>query len=147
MKLRVLWPGKTKKHYYRLAIHDYASRILKLLPFEIIETREESTIDQRKAVRVKKESSDLAQKRKAPVCVVLDSSGVQMSSMDFSRWLQQQNTDVDFLLGGPEGHTVSGQTLKLSLGKMTVPHELARVMLLEQIYRAVTIMKRIPYHK
>jgi 23S rRNA (pseudouridine1915-N3)-methyltransferase len=147
MKLRVLWPGKTKKNYYRLAIDDYASRILKLLPFEIIETREESTTDQRKAVRVKKGSSDLAQKRKAPVCVVLDSSGIQMSSMDFSRWLQQQNTDVDFLLGGPEGHTVSGQTLKLSLGRMTVPHELARVMLLEQIYRAVTIMKRIPYHK
>jgi len=147
MKLRVLWPGKTKKDYYRQAIDDYASRIGKLLPFEIVETREESSTDQKKAVRIKKESSDLANKRKAPVCVILDSSGIQMTSMDFSRWLEKQNTDVDFILGGPEGHSIAGQTLKLSFGKLTLPHELARVILLEQIYRAVTILKRIPYHK
>jgi 23S rRNA (pseudouridine1915-N3)-methyltransferase len=147
MKLRVLWPGKTKKSYYRQAIDDYASRIRKLLPFEIVETKEESTTDRKRTVRVKKESSNLQNKRKAPVCVILDSTGIQMSSVDFSRWLQQQNTDVDFLLGGPEGHNVSGQSLKLSFGKMTLPHELARVVLLEQIYRAATILKRIPYHK
>jgi 23S rRNA (pseudouridine1915-N3)-methyltransferase len=147
MKLRVLWPGKTKSAYYRLAIEDYASRIAKLIPFEIIVTREEMTTDQRKAIRVKKESSHLARQRKAPVCVVLDASGDCWTSEQFSRWLGRQNTDIDFLLGGPEGQEVTGNTVKLSFGMITLPHELARVVLLEQIYRAITILKGIPYHK
>jgi 23S rRNA (pseudouridine1915-N3)-methyltransferase len=147
MTLSVLWPGKTKKNYYRLAIEDYASRIGKLIRFEILETREESATDRQRASRVRKESSRLSRKRKAPVSVILDASGIQMTSEQFSRWIQLQNTDVDFILGGPEGHDIPTQTLKLSLGIMTMPHELARVVLLEQIYRAVTIMKRIPYHK
>lgn len=147
MKLRVLWPGKTKRPYYRLAIEDYASRIGKLISFEIQETREESATDKQKANRVKKESLHLSRKRKAPVCVVLDASGMSLTSEEFSRWMERQNTDIDFILGGPEGHDVPQNTLKLSFGKMTLPHELARVLLLEQIYRALTILKRIPYHK
>lgn len=147
MKLHVLWPGKTKRSYYRLAIDDYISRIDKLIPIEIVETKEESATDRRKDRRIKKESAHLSRKRRAPVCVLLDASGVQMTSHQFSRWIQKQNTDIDFLLGGPEGLGMVSGTLKLSLGQMTFPHELARVMLLEQIYRAVTIMKGIPYHK
>ncbi len=147
MKLNVLWPGKTKKSYYRTAIEDYVSRIDKLIPIDIVETREESASGKRKDTRIKKESAHLSRKRKAPVCVLLDASGIQMSSLQFSRWIQRQNTDIDFLLGGPEGHDINSGTMKLSLGQMTFPHELARVVLLEQIYRAITIMKRIPYHK
>lgn len=147
MKLRVLWPGKTKKQYYRLAIEDYSSRIVKLFPFEIIETQEEPLTGRQRKSRIKKESSRLSNKRKAPVCVLLDSSGIAMSSEEFSRWLERQNTDVDFLLGGPEGQDLAKICLRLSFGKITLPHELARVILLEQIYRALMIMKRIPYHK
>ena len=147
MKLRVLWPGKTKRPYYRLAIEDYSSRIGKLISFEIQETREESATDKQKATRVKKESLHLSRKSKAPVCVVLDASGMSLTSEEFSHWMERQNTDIDFILGGPEGQDVPRNTLKLSFGKMTLPHELARVVLLEQIYRALTILKRIPYHK
>ena len=147
MKLRVLWPGKTKKNYYRLAIEDYSSRIAKLVSFEIIETKEESLTDKQKSKRLKKESQHLHRKRTAPVCVLMNSSGIAMSSEQFSQWLQKQQTDVDFIVGGPQGQNLPEQSIQMSLGKMTMAHELARVVLLEQIYRAVTIWKRIPYHK
>ena len=145
MKIRVIWPGKTKKTYYRLAIEDYASRISKLTSFAIVEVRESSTKDTTR--RIKEESKLLMQKKQARTTVTLDSSGVTMSSKEFAAWLQGISIDVDFFVGGPEGFDLPEETLKWSLGKITLPHELARVILLEQIYRALTILHRIPYHK
>jgi len=147
MKLRVIWPGKTRKDYYKLAIADYASRIAKLADFEIIETRENRFEDRDAAARVRQESQALKHKRRAPVAVVLDSAGKMLTSEEFAVWLERQSSDVDFLLGGPQGFEIENANLRWSLGKVTLPHELARVVLLEQIYRALTIMKRIPYHK
>jgi 23S rRNA (pseudouridine1915-N3)-methyltransferase len=143
--IRVIWPGKTKKSYYRLAIEDYAWRLKKLIPFELIETREASTTDKKQ--RLKRESRELIQKKKAPVVVTLDAGGVMMTSGEFANWLRQKTGDIDFLIGGPEGFEIPGETLRWSLGKITLPHELARVVALEQIYRAITILKNIPYHK
>jgi 23S rRNA (pseudouridine1915-N3)-methyltransferase len=147
MKLRIIWPGKTKKNYYAEAIHDYADRIQRILPLEIIETREERAADSSRARRIAKESAALSAKRKNAVSVVLDSSGKQLTSEEFAAWLQQQSADIDFLIGGPAGLNVQNPTLTISFGKLTLPHELARVVLLEQIYRALTIVKHIPYHK
>lgn len=149
MKLRVLWPGKTRKGYYKSAIDDYVGRIAKLIPFEVIETREESATDRSRARRIRRESETLMARKLSPAVVALDSSGREMTSEEFAAWLGRQNTDVDFIIGGPEGHQVgsSRPALLLSFGKLTLPHELARVVLLEQIYRALTILKRIPYHK
>ncbi len=148
MKLRVLWPGKTRKPHYRSAIEDYATRIAKLIPFEIVETREETATDRGRARRIKRESETLAARRLSPVVVALDSAGRDMSSAEFAAWLGRQNTDVDFVIGGPEGFQLPAKpALLLSFGRLTFPHELARVVLLEQIYRALTILKRIPYHK
>ncbi|PWT88993.1 MAG: 23S rRNA (pseudouridine(1915)-N(3))-methyltransferase RlmH [Acidobacteria bacterium] len=139
MKLRILWPGKTRKSYYADAIEDYSSRIKRMTDLDIIETKEGKNIQ--------KDAAAIAEKRKAPVCVVLDSEGKQFTSIELAEWLQKQSTDIDFILGGPVGLPIKDVTLKLSLGKLTLPHELARVVLLEQIYRAMTIIKRIPYHK
>lgn len=147
MKLRVIWPGKTKKNYYAEAIRDYASRIERIVPFEIVETREERLGDSSRTHRVLKESAAMSAKRKHPVSVVLDSAGKQLTSEEFAAWLQQQSADIDFLIGGPAGLDVQNPTLTISFGKLTLPHELARVVLLEQIYRAVTIVRHIPYHK
>jgi len=143
----VIWPGKTKKNYYAEAIRDYADRIQRILPLEIVETREERLSDSSRARRIEKESATLSAKRKHPVSVVLDSSGKQLTSEEFAAWLQQQSADIDFLIGGPAGLNVQNPTLTISFGKLTLPHELARVVLLEQIYRALTIVKHIPYHK
>jgi 23S rRNA (pseudouridine1915-N3)-methyltransferase len=147
MKVRVLWPGKTKQAYYRTAVEDYTARIKKMADIEIVQTRESSLKDKEERRRIKEESSKLNSKRKAPVCVVLDRSGKEMTTEQFADWLSSTVTDVDFILGGPAGLESPDGIFKLSLGKMTFPHELARVMLLEQIYRAFTILKRIPYHK
>lgn len=147
MKVRVLWPGKTRQPHYRRAVEDYAARISKMADLEIVETKESSLKDKHQKHRMRTESSHLHAKRKAPVCVVLDGSGKEMTSDEFAAWLGRSTTDVDFILGGPAGLDTPTGAIKLSLGKMTYPHELARVIVLEQIYRALTILKGIPYHK
>jgi len=147
MKLRVIWPGKTKKRYYKEAIDDYVARITKFLRLEIVEVSEEFRTDRQKATRIRKESQSLHAGKRAPVSVVLDSMGRAMSSEEFARWLEKQQTDIDFLLGGPAGLRDAGNSFRLSFGPLTLPHELARVVLLEQIYRALTIIHHIPYHK
>jgi 23S rRNA (pseudouridine1915-N3)-methyltransferase len=147
MKIRILWPGRTQNIHFRNSIADYAERIERLAVFEIVETREEAASDSARVRRLRKESLALERKRRAPVTVVLDSAGKQLDSGEFAAWIGRQSSDIDFLLGGPEGLLIDNPTLKLSFGRMTLPHELARVVLLEQIYRAITILKRIPYHK
>lgn len=139
MKLRVIWAGKTKARFYRDAIDDYSSRLTKLISFEITEIREERSRQ--------KETASLLQKRKAPVSVILDRTGKQFSSEELAAWLGRLTQDVDFIVGGPEGLEITGAATMISFGPMTFAHELARVMLLEQLYRAVTILKKIPYHK
>jgi 23S rRNA (pseudouridine1915-N3)-methyltransferase len=86
--------------------------------------------------------------------VVLDERGTEFSSPEFARWLEAQQVqgtqEIAFIVGGPEGvdSTVSEQAhLRLSLGKMTWTHEMARLLFLEQVYRALSILRNIPYHK
>jgi 23S rRNA (pseudouridine1915-N3)-methyltransferase len=86
--------------------------------------------------------------------VVLDERGKAKSSEDFALWLERQaglgHRQVTFLLGGPDGHDAESRVkadLVLSFGPMTFPHRLARIMLLEQLYRALTILVNHPYHR
>jgi 23S rRNA (pseudouridine1915-N3)-methyltransferase len=86
--------------------------------------------------------------------VALDERGVQFTSQGFARWLEsEQNTgarSLTFVIGGPEGLSSvisSRANLILSIGKMTWTHEMCRVLLLEQVYRALCIMRNIPYHR
>ncbi len=83
--------------------------------------------------------------------VLLAHDGRQMDSVAFSRWLEQRRQDgreVCFVIGGPRGLDLDldRSDLRLSLGQMTLPHQLARVVLLEQLYRAHKILAREPYH-
>ena len=91
--------------------------------------------------------------RTAPILVCLDSSGKQFSSTELAQWIgQHQDTGTQqllFAIGGPDGLTdkvLTRAPFTLSLGKLTLPHELARIILLEQLYRAFTILKGHPYH-
>jgi len=80
--------------------------------------------------------------------VLLDSDGEHFDSESFAGWLEQRRRggrDVCFVIGGPKGLELQAD-LRLSLGPMTLPHQLARVVLLEQIYRAHKILAREPYH-
>lgn len=147
MKLRVLWPGKTKQSYFRDAIKDYSSRIARFVPIEIVETKEYSAADRNKQKRISKESKNLLNAAKDSVRVVLDPDGKQLTSEEFAAWIEKQNRDIAFIVGGPAGMELENPDLKLSFGRCTFPHELVRVMLLEQLFRAITIVKKIPYHK
>jgi 23S rRNA (pseudouridine1915-N3)-methyltransferase len=147
MKIRVLWPGKTKQSYFRAAVEDYSSRIARFVSFEIIETKEYSTADRNKQQRISKESKNLSSAAKDSVRVVLDPDGKQVTSEEFAGWLEKQNRDIAFIVGGPAGMELQDPDLKLSFGRCTFPHELVRVMLLEQLFRAFTILNRVPYHK
>jgi 23S rRNA (pseudouridine1915-N3)-methyltransferase len=80
--------------------------------------------------------------------VLLDSDGEQFDSESFAGWLEERRRDgrdVCFVIGGPKGLELQAD-LRLSMGPMTLPHQLARVVLLEQIYRAHKILAREPYH-
>ncbi len=87
------------------------------------------------------------------VLVALDERGKSLSSVEFAKWLSQQQMqgrDVAFAIGGDEGLSEKVRakaTLVLSLSAMTMPHRLVRLVLLEQVYRAVTIIRGEPYHK
>jgi 23S rRNA (pseudouridine1915-N3)-methyltransferase len=90
----------------------------------------------------------------ADVRVVLDEGGRALSSEAFARWIAQRRDGgakgMAFLIGGPDGHgraSLEGAALKLSLGAMTLPHGLARAVLIEQLYRAATILSGHPYHR
>lgn len=90
----------------------------------------------------------------ADALVVLDGGGKPFSSEAFARWLGARRDEgvrtLAFLIGGPDGHgdeALARATLKLSLGPMTLPHGLARIILAEQLYRAATILAGHPYHR
>jgi 23S rRNA (pseudouridine1915-N3)-methyltransferase len=146
MKIRVLWPGKTKHAYFRDAIMDYATRIKRFIPFEIVEVKELSATDRNRKRRVEQESKALKSEANS-IRIVLDQSGKQLTSAEFADWINKRTRDIDFIVGGPAGHNIEDADLILSLGKWTMPHDLVRVVLLEQIFRAFTILKNIPYHK
>ena len=81
--------------------------------------------------------------------VLLASDGREFDSIEFSEWLEQRRQDgrdVCFVIGGPRGLDLEQCDTRLSFGLMTLPHQLARVVLLEQLYRAHKILAREPYH-
>ncbi len=81
--------------------------------------------------------------------VLLASDGRAFDSIELSEWLEQRRQDgrdICFVIGGPRGLDLAGCDTRLSLGRITLPHQLARVVLLEQLYRAHKILAREPYH-
>jgi 23S rRNA (pseudouridine1915-N3)-methyltransferase len=132
---------------------DAAGRSLGLGPLAITELSESRAAgpDARKAdeaARLMKAAGA------ADVRVVLDEGGKALSSEAFAKWIAQRRDGcakgVALLIGGPDGHgaaALDGATLKLSLGPMTLPHGIARAVLIEQLYRAATILSGHPYHR
>jgi 23S rRNA (pseudouridine1915-N3)-methyltransferase len=102
---------------------------------ELVEVREDAQVPQRIRDRT--------------FVVLLHSEGRALDSHQFAGWLEerrQEGRDLAFVLGGPRGLELERADLKLSLGPMTLPHQLARVVLMEQLYRAHKILAREPYH-
>jgi len=143
MKLRVAWIGKTKEPAIQTLTDDFLKRLSRYAQVEGIALKDESAL-------LKLCAPDARPKR---ALVLLDGRGKQLSSEEFAKWLREyqdrSSSPVLFAVGPADGfseHARQLATLVLSLGKMTFAHELARVVLLEQLYRAFTILKGHPYH-
>ena len=156
MKFKVLWIGKTKSAPIKALTGDYLERIRRITSCEILEIRDPAKgRNPRAAERIQLESEDIAgQIPKAAFVVALDEAGKQYASEEFARRLEiEQNRgtkEMAFIVGGPDGLSRDITTraqMVLSLGKMTWTHEMCRALLLEQIYRALCILHKIPYHK
>lgn len=156
MRFKILWVGKTKSAPIKVLIEDYLKRIRRFTPCVTQEVRDFSKIQSRRTVDlIAAEGEEII--RHLPQSghiVALDETGRQFSSEDFSRWIEnEQNAgtrEITFIIGGPEGLSrtiVQRAHLVLSMGKMTWTHEMCRVLLSEQLYRALCIMHKIPYHK
>ncbi len=156
MKFRFVWPGSTADAELVSVIDRYLNRIKHFYPIEVREVPGERG---RQAVQrgsiMRAQSARLMEAiPKAGYIVVLDERGRSMDSLKFSKWLERLTMDqphgVTFVLGGDVGLAEAVREradLLLSLSEMTLPHQLARVVLLEQIYRACTLMRNISYHK
>lgn len=144
MKLQIAWIGKTKEAAFRALTEEYLKRVSRYVSAESHEVANEAAL------------LDLAESttgRTRPVLVLLDARGRQFTSEEFAELLRDQQDrgtqNLFFGVGPADGFSDKGRgaaDLILSFGKMTLAHELARVVLLEQIYRAFTILKGHPYH-
>jgi 23S rRNA (pseudouridine1915-N3)-methyltransferase len=157
MNLIIVAVDKLREPFYKAGVEEYLTRIRRFLPVEQVEvpvgTGEESNGKGHGAILREAASIDKHLGREGRI-VTLEITGKPMSTDDFSEWLQgAMNASVpriSFVIGGAWGlaPAVSQKAdLRLSLSAMTFPHELARLMLAEQIYRALSLWKGLPYHK
>jgi 23S rRNA (pseudouridine1915-N3)-methyltransferase len=134
MKCTVLAVGRLRPPYADDVQH-YRSLLIRHTRLELVEVREDERVERRIGDR--------------DFVVLLHSEGTPFDSIAFSRWLEarrQDGRDLVFVVGGPYGLQLDRADLRLSLGPMTLPHQLARVVLLEQLYRAHKILANEPYH-
>lgn len=156
MKLNLIWIRSTSDAEYREAVDRYFNRIKHFLPIELTELPAEKGRQNRSdALIMHADSAKLVSAIPSKGLVVaLDERGTQMTSLKFAAWLEREVANqpwgIHFVMGGDIGFddSVRDRADKLlALSAMTLPHQVARVVLLEQIYRACTLMRNIRYHK
>ncbi len=159
MKITILCVGKLKEKFMRDAVNEYTKRLSRYVKLEVIEVADEKTPDhaslkEEELIREKEGERLLRRIKGDDHVIALAITGVQYDSVAFSRRLDgfgmSGKGHVVFVIGGSLG--LSEQVLgradeELSFSKMTFPHQLMRVILLEQIYRAYRIIRGEPYHK
>jgi len=144
VKIKVAWVGKTKEPAVQTLTDEYLKRISRYAEIEGISVRDEAEL---------LKWGERSGMRPAHTLVLLDSRGKQLSSEEFANFLNDQATrnpqPLLFAVGQADGFGEkirAAAAFTLSLGKMTLAHELARIVLLEQLYRGFAILKGHPYH-
>ena len=149
MKIKVAWIGKTKEPAIEALTREYLQRIARYAEVAGTALKDEAGVLSLASGTGKKNNNNNKARHKL---VLLDSRGKQLSSEELAEFLEREQLNalpLLFAVGGSDGFSDEARRLAgftLSLGKMTLPHELARVVLLEQLYRAFTILKNHPYH-
>jgi 23S rRNA (pseudouridine1915-N3)-methyltransferase len=155
VKIKVAWIGKTKEPAIQALTDEYLKRVSRYAEIAALALKDEATL--LSLARGKSEARQTdgrknKNNKERHKLVLLDSRGKQFSSEELSEFLDREQLNAVpllFAVGGSDGFCEEVRThagFTLSLGKITLPHELARVVLLEQIYRAFTILKHHPYH-
>ena len=152
MRLAVAVVGKPRNAALAAAIGDYEKRAARYWPLDVHEVREEraSGVD---PGQVREKEGDRLLERVSGRIVACNPGGRQFTSEEFAGWLQNEresDRDVAIVIGGAFGLSetvLSKAMMKLSLAPWTLPHELARLVLAEQLYRAGSIVRGEPYHK
>ncbi len=159
MKMTVISVGKLKERYLREGIGEYAKRLSRFCDLQLIEVEDEQAPDSLSAAQEehvkKKESARIISKLKeGTYLIVMDVKGCKKSSEDFAAALQASFTggrsNITFVIGGSLGldpELIKKADLRLSLSDMTFPHQLTRLVLLEQLFRAFKILGGETYHK
>lgn len=152
MKINIVCVGKIKEKFFVEAINEYTKRLSRFCDLKIIEIEEESKISNTDK-KCEIESENLLAKCSG-IIVALDGAGKMLSSPEIASYIKTNtnsgSSEISFVIGGSNGLSEklkSKADLVLSFGKITFPHQLFRVVLLEQIYRAFTILENLPYHK
>lgn len=152
MKVNIVAVGKIKEKFFTDAINEYAKRLSKFCEFNIVEVDEASNVT---SLDLKKEKEgDLLLNKAKGYIIALDGKGKLISSEDLAKTLDENMvngvSEFSFIIGGSNGLSDAVKNKAnavVSFGKITFPHQLFRVVLSEQIYRAFTIINHINYHK
>ena len=155
VKILLLTIGNTDKKYMREGIDDYVKRLTFYIPFEmkvIPDIKNRSSL----STELQKEKEGqliLNLVSSGDLLILLDEHGTEFSSVAFSKWIEKKmiagTRQLIFVIGGPYGFSnivYQRSDIKISMSKLTFSHQMARMIFVEQIYRAMTIIKNEPYH-
>jgi 23S rRNA (pseudouridine1915-N3)-methyltransferase len=153
MRLRVIWTGKTRDAHLRALLSDYLTRLSHFVKCEVSELRQSSGAEKKTGIdRDSKRISDGL--HAGAINVLLDPEGTEWTSQqlakEIQRWQVSGTKEVTFIVGGPNGvsaELAARADKRWSLSRLTLTHEMSRVVLLEQLYRAYTIIHGLPYQK
>ena len=151
MRLRIAWVGKSREAWVKEAVAEYSGRIRRYAPLELCEVRDEKGAE---AEEMRRRECERLEKQvpAGATLVLLDETGEQMDSPGLAVFIGKQRdngvTDLVFAIGGAYGFSEEFRRRGrlLSLSAMTFTHQMVRVFLLEQVYRAFTIINGEPYH-
>ena len=156
MKLAIIWVGKTSTDYIGKAIDTYVQRIGHYMPVEVVEVADVKNAKNMDVAQLRQKEGELIirQLRADDYVVFLDDKGKQMSSTEFANWIDKLNMNSSikrlvFVIGGAYGFSLEAYKQAksfLSISKMTFSHQIIRPILVEQVYRAMTILRGEPYH-
>lgn len=159
MKITLITVGKIKEKYLKDAIAEYSKRLSKYCKLEIIEVADEKTPDQasenvEQQIRKKEGERILRYVKEDAYVITLEIGGTMLDSVAFAKKIEtlgvQGKSYIIFIIGGSIGlgeDVLKRSDYGLSFSKMTFPHQLMRVILLEQLYRSYRIIEGAPYHK
>lgn len=155
MKIKLILTGKTSERYIKEGLELYEKRLMHYVPFEKIELPElkSATNFSQEMIREKEADQQLRQLSQDDFVVLLDEKGKEYRSLEFASYVQQRmncsTKSLVFIIGGPFGFSAvlhKRANAEISLSRLTFSHQIVRLLFMEQLYRALTILKNEKYH-